>query len=554
MSHYDEMTFLQYLEGNLERARSLELSAHTQHCDACRALLGVLQRETHLLTHALREQDEAVPARLFNPVRERISWAWVLSFGMAAAGIYWFVTTYNQLSTGLTEAGIGKTDLMSTLFFNGVAMKGWSSMWTAAQWLAVVSLGVIGFMLVRKSMRRWNTIALVMSALVAALGMPLGAAAADIQKSEASYTLKAGETVKTDLIVFGNSIQIDGTVEGDLIVFGQNVTVNGHVMGDALVCASMLTVTANGTVDGSVRYAGGNFVLSGKVGRSMLVGTGTLTANPSSEVAWGLTFGAGNVFLNGRIGRDILGGGGHINLNGYVGGNIRLHGDAPVDIGSSTEVLGKIEVKGPKPPEIASGAKLASAPVFTLVKRDTDTFSSFSWWHKLLAWGASFVFGLVLVLLVPAFFDDTVRTANRFGVSLGVGLLLLAGIPLAALLACITIVGLSVGIPTIFLYLLLIYGGKVFVAAWLGRMLMGKDGFAGVMIGIGGQRVIKTPAILGHLAVGLAILYALRMIPYIGGWITFAVVVWGLGAVGVTVFKRLSSRSAPVTAPAPVTA
>jgi hypothetical protein len=85
-------------------------------------------------------------------------------------------------------------------------------------------------------------------------------------------------------------------------------------------------------------------------------------------------------------------------------------------------------------------------------------------------------------------------------------------------------------------------------------MLMGKDGFAGVMIGIGGQRVIKTPAILGHLAVGLAILYALRMIPYIGGWITFAVVVWGLGAVGVTVFKRLSSRSAPVTAPAPVTA
>ncbi|HYL94640.1 MAG TPA: hypothetical protein VET69_02460, partial [Terriglobales bacterium] len=205
MNHYDEMTFLQYLEGNLERPRAQELSAHTQQCGACRALLSALQRETNLLTHALREQDEAVPARLLNPGRARVSWAWVVSFGLAAAGLYWAWTSYDAATSQLTQAGFGETSLMSTLFFNSATLKGWSYMWTAMQALAVVSLGVIGFVLIRKSLRHWNTIALVMSALVVALGVPVGASAAEIHKSEASYSLPAGTTVKTDLIVFGST-------------------------------------------------------------------------------------------------------------------------------------------------------------------------------------------------------------------------------------------------------------------------------------------------------------------------------------------------------------
>src|SRR5207245_1214623 len=67
MSHFDEMTCLLYLEGQLERPRALELVAHAEGCAECRALLRALERESRLLAHALVEEDETVPARLLAP-------------------------------------------------------------------------------------------------------------------------------------------------------------------------------------------------------------------------------------------------------------------------------------------------------------------------------------------------------------------------------------------------------------------------------------------------------------------------------------------------------
>jgi anti-sigma factor RsiW len=43
--HLDEMTCLMYLERQLDRARGLEVSAHTQECDKCRTLLRALERD-----------------------------------------------------------------------------------------------------------------------------------------------------------------------------------------------------------------------------------------------------------------------------------------------------------------------------------------------------------------------------------------------------------------------------------------------------------------------------------------------------------------------------
>src|ERR1700687_833431 len=52
MQHLDEMTLLLYIERQLDRARGLEVSAHTQECDVCRTLLRALERESRVLTRA----------------------------------------------------------------------------------------------------------------------------------------------------------------------------------------------------------------------------------------------------------------------------------------------------------------------------------------------------------------------------------------------------------------------------------------------------------------------------------------------------------------------
>ena len=89
--HLDEMTCLLYIERQLDRARAMEVSAHTQECAQCRTLLRALERESRLLTRALFEEDEPLPARLVNfqeRARRSMQWIWGIVVGLAATGVY----------------------------------------------------------------------------------------------------------------------------------------------------------------------------------------------------------------------------------------------------------------------------------------------------------------------------------------------------------------------------------------------------------------------------------------------------------------------------------
>src|SRR5215472_12265500 len=117
LKHLDEMTCLLYLERQLDRARGLEVSAHTQECDACRTLLRALERESRLLTRAMLEEDEPLPSRLAQfqeRARRSMQWIWGLAFGLAATGAYVLYTEYIvKLQTQLEQAGLGGTNLLN---------------------------------------------------------------------------------------------------------------------------------------------------------------------------------------------------------------------------------------------------------------------------------------------------------------------------------------------------------------------------------------------------------------------------------------------------------
>jgi cytoskeletal protein CcmA (bactofilin family) len=539
--HYDEITCLQYLEGLLDRSTARELSAHTDQCTDCRELMHALERETRMLSNALREQEEAVPAHLLaGPVRDKTPWAWVVSFGMAAAGVYWLWTSYiDPAMAQASQAGFGGTDLMTMLFFNGAFWKGWESMWSLVQGVALVSLSVIGFFLLRRSLRKFNTIAMVMTALAVALGIPVGASAAEIHKNEMRYTLPADAVVKTDLIVFGRSVQIDGTVDGDLIVFGNNLTITGRVTGDVIVFGAIAQI--NGTVDGSVRAFTNQLTLRGKIGKNLMVFGAQMETEPQSTIGWGVTLYEGEATLAGRIERDILGHTGHTELDGFVGGNTDLTANDKFVIGSQAQIMGKIKYIGPVQPVVNSGARLANPVDTTIEVHRTDWYAGITYWHKILYWGAAFVFGLLLILIAPGFFSETVQSVDRFGVSLGIGALTFFATPIVAILVCFTVIGLGVGISTFLLWAISIYGSKVFVATWLGRKIVGKNSFAGVVAGRKSWPVPYKGALIGQLATGLLLLDGIRLIPYAGFTVAVLAQIWGFGALGLTLYHRINS-------------
>src|SRR3981081_4400136 len=77
--HLDEMTGMLYVEGQLERSRAQQVSAHAQDCPSCRTLLRALERESRLLTRAMLEEDEPLPSRLAafqQSAQKSMQWIW----------------------------------------------------------------------------------------------------------------------------------------------------------------------------------------------------------------------------------------------------------------------------------------------------------------------------------------------------------------------------------------------------------------------------------------------------------------------------------------------
>ncbi|MFI5105708.1 MAG: anti-sigma factor family protein, partial [Terriglobales bacterium] len=165
MKHLDEMTLLLYIERQLDRARGLEVSAHTQECGACRTLLRALERESRLLTRAMLEEDEPLPSRLAQfqeRARKSMQWIWGLVFGLAATGVYALYTGYIQpWQQQLEQAGFGGSNLLGLLIFQGAMWKGWQSMITLLEILAMVTLAGLGAMFFRRRIRRGSALALV---------------------------------------------------------------------------------------------------------------------------------------------------------------------------------------------------------------------------------------------------------------------------------------------------------------------------------------------------------------------------------------------------------
>jgi hypothetical protein len=94
----------------------------------------------------------------------------------------------------------------------------------------------------------------------------------------------------------------------------------------------------------------------------------------------------------------------------------------------------------------------------------------------------------------------------------------------------VTIVGIGVGITALFLYVIALYAAQVFVGSWLGDKILGES-----------HGIAST---IGRLALGLAIIHAVKLVPYLHVFVAAVVVVWGMGAMALAVYKNL--RAAPV--------
>jgi cytoskeletal protein CcmA (bactofilin family) len=529
--HLDEMTLLLYVERQLDRTRGMEVSAHTQECDTCRTLLRALERESRLLTRAMLEEDEPLPSRLAQfqeRARKSMQWIWGLVFGLAATGAYALYTGYIQpWQQQLEQAGFGGSNLLGLLIFQGAMWKGWQSVITLLEVLAMLTLAGLGALFFRRRIRRGSALALVFAGFCTVLAVAPAASATEYRSGQ-SPTVGKDETIKGDIYMSGDRVRIEGRVEGDVFAAGKDIEIDGQVAGDVISAGRYLQV--RGTVEGNIRSAGNTAVISGSVGKNVMWFGDVVTVESTGKVGGSVTMFGDTLAIDGHLGRDILFFGGEINVNGGLEGGIREKGHTLM-IGANAQVGGPIHFEGDKPADVSSSAKLASPVEFKQMEHKKE-YRDGGYYIWQVIWAAAYIlFGLVLFALMPNFAEEAVKSTERYGAAAGLGILVGCGLPIAALIACVTVVGLFIGISTFFLWYASLYFGQIVVAALIGQWLMG--------------RTQEIWPLIGRMAVGFVLLRLCTMIPHVGWVFKYGAAFWGIGAISLVVYRRLQPVIAP---------
>ena len=257
--HFDEMTGLLYLEGQLDAGRAAKSPRTCTPARLCRELLHALETESVWLREALTAEEESIPARVI-AAPSRIE-------PLGLVDCLWAVGRRLHLWSGFVEpwlaqasqAGFTQGNLLTVLFFTGAFWKGWDTMRSLMEFLAVGDTGMVAIWLLRKQWRRFTAIAFVMGAfaLVAGAsrslwrrnGMQVPIQDVDTRQSRLHARRRTGGEDRPDR---GRRAHADRRRRGrrsDRCF--QSLTVNGHVKGDILGFGQEVRV--NGPVDGNVR-------------------------------------------------------------------------------------------------------------------------------------------------------------------------------------------------------------------------------------------------------------------------------------------------------------
>jgi len=315
-------------------------------------------------------------------------------------------------------------------------------------------------------------------------------------------TVTSGEVIDGDLYVGGKTITIDGTINGDLIAAGRTIMVNGPVNGSIIAAGE--TVNINGEVTHAVRIIGETLNISGTIGRDLLVAGAKFSMASTAEIGGDLLLGAGTALIDGLIKGDIN------------------SGVDSLTIASTASIQGKLTYISENEANIQSDAQISGTITHKLPDVKEKIATGIGLWGTVIGFLMILVLGIIIILFAPRRVEavtESIRT--RPWASLGWGTLILVATPIAALIVCITIIGLPLGLIALALYSIAIYLTQLFVGLLIGQLIVGA--FRGV--------IETRAALIGALALGLALLSLLKLIPYLDNVIGLATVLFGLGAI-----------------------
>lgn len=324
-----------------------------------------------------------------------------------------------------------------------------------------------------------------------------------------------------------DDLNVTGNYDSSTFFAGNNVYDATKVDGISFVAGNDVNINGNYEYG----FVAGNIVdVRGKYQKDVFVFGNMVSFSNEFSVAKDMYLFGATVTLNGNIGRNLF-----VAADKLVLENVTINGD--VNVSASSVTFGdNVLVNGTfKYNEDAYLSNMEKASISTILTyeieddfKEVNRFAAYQ--DFLLSVVGLILLGVIIYALCPSVFEKLKGKTNNYTFVEGLkdsaaGLLTLIGYPIFMLMLLFTVICIPISIIGLILYGIAIYMTTLFIGYLVGDLLFRKA-------------IGKEVSGFYSIIIGVLIVKILKLIPFIGGFISFIVLCLGLGLIVKLLFSR----------------
>lgn len=370
-----------------------------------------------------------------------------------------------------------------------------------------------------------------------------------------------------DVFISGFRIKFDSQVYGDLFSFSYEIVQTDSIMGSFMAFAR--SVQNLGPVGGSFRAFAQTMSCNATVGRNLLMFGQEINVGPQAVIGMNADLAGANVVSQGTITNNLVIKAHMAVVSGFIGGNLQFEGDSltinpntvisgdliysspeRAVIGAGTVISGKTDWKKmediEKPDRRDSGGGFWGALTWVVSLKGYLILASFmslavlamnlipfpAWLGVAFFWAAMVLCGNVVIFMARKRASAAERViGERLFPSMGLGFIIFFLTPMVSLVLFFTALASPLAVALIMVFGIATFVGSIYISLFIGRRICG-------IFSTGGA---NTPGYLCY-TIGMTVLLAVSLIPYLGYIVVLAALMTGLGGLVQTFWGPRAER------------
>lgn len=322
-----------------------------------------------------------------------------------------------------------------------------------------------------------------------------------------------------DTFTAGQTVDItDEKGSGDVAAAGANVNISGEVRG--YVMAAGANININAPIGNDLWAAGANVVVNSRIADNAMLAGSSVIIEQSANIGRDARIAASSADIKGRITRNLNIAAANAQISSEIGGNVVAYTEN-LTLNPDAIVRGNLTVYSPNEPQISPQAQVFGRIDYHKTEGSQTSASSAlaSWfgnWFLTFLWIAAL--GLVAVWVSPVWMNRVAETLKaQTGKSFLVGLIALIVAPVVVIILLVTVVGLPLAFLLGAIYFVVFLLSGAFVSFTVGEWFL---------------KTIKRweNSNVLRIVFGALLMTFVMSVPWIGGLIKLAVMIFGAGA------------------------